>query len=188
MTTDTESPITPELQGSFSFSRKVSVREYESAEAFINVQFPIPADLSTAEARAEFQANAKQAAFQAKGLVFEELGLAFEVGEDGCIRELLVNTFGNVTEVVANETTNTAAAVPGASAPATASSPPHPVNDQGRTGDKAMDKANSQWAKNRFIEAPQEFYDNRPKKASGEYKETSPDVKHKTTKIAAWLS
>lgn len=177
----TETPV-QELVGSFSFSRKVQVRQYETAEAFVNIQFPIPIDGDPEQIGAEIIANARTAAFQAKSLVFEELGLEFEVGPDGAIRELLDQKFGKVTEVI--ETTATEAAVTTSSDEATVGPrPPH--GWEPRSKDEKAD--NAAWAKARFATHPNEFWDNRPKKQSGEYKSTAPDLKHKDTKTAFWL-
>jgi len=61
--------------------------------------------------------------------------------------------------------------------------PPH----SGDSRDKAEKAANKAWGKARYAIAPDEFWDNRPKKAAGEYKPTSPDLKHKDSALALWL-
>ena len=53
------------------------------------------------------------------------------------------------------------------------------------TGD--LKAANKAWGTARYQAAPDEFWDNRPKKASGEYKPNSPDLKHKESGLAVWL-
>lgn len=70
-------------------------------------------------------------------------------------------------------------------APAAAVSPmpPHPAD----TRDKAEKAANKAWGTARYQAAPDEFWDNRPKKAAGEYKPNSPDLKHKESGLAVWL-
>jgi hypothetical protein len=72
-----------------------------------------------------------------------------------------------------------------ASAAATAVSamPPHSAD----TRDKAEKAANKAWGIARYQAAPDEFWDNRPKKAAGEYKANSPDMKHKESGLAVWL-
>lgn len=81
--------------GTFGFERKVQVRDYESAVASIYVTFPV----DFADEAGTMQA-AKDAAFQAKSVVFEQLGVAFEYDkESGIVRELLEKQFGPVTEV-----------------------------------------------------------------------------------------
>ena len=64
-----------------------------------------------------------------------------------------------------------------------AAMPPH----SGESRDKAEKAANKAWGKARYAIAPDEFWDNRPKKAAGEYKPTSPDLKHKDSALALWL-
>lgn len=64
-----------------------------------------------------------------------------------------------------------------------AAMPPH----SGDSRDKAEKAANKAWGKARYAIAPDEFWDNRPKKAAGEYKATSPDLKHKDSALALWL-
>lgn len=56
-----------------------------------------------------------------------------------------------------------------------------------RTKDKAQKEANSAWAMARLAERPDEFWDNRPQKASGERGETFPDFKHKDSGVGIWL-
>lgn len=174
--------------GTITFSRKVSVRPYESAEAGIYVQFDIPTDPDMSEeTRGDYIiANARAAFFQAKALVYEELGLEFTVGENGVVHELLTNHFGSVTEVTSTEPAPlTPAPVAIAQAPSGDSDTPPYSPD---TTDKTERAANTRWAKDLYSRKPDAFYDNRPKKASGEYKPTAPDVKHKDTKIGVWLS
>lgn len=93
-TVKTDTPIVTPLSATVGFNRKVSVRPYESAEASIFMQTEI--DLNDSETT---MANLKQSMMQCKALVFEELGLEFEVTEGGIVRELLEAKFGNVTEV-----------------------------------------------------------------------------------------
>lgn len=72
-----------------------------------------------------------------------------------------------------------------AAAPAATVSPmpPHSAD----TRDKAEKAANKAWGTARYQSAPDEFWDNRPKKAAGEYKPNSPDLKHKESGLAVWL-
>lgn len=181
MSTTTEAPNVAAV-GTVGFNRKVSVRQYESAEASIFVQFDIPTDPSLSdEARgAQLLANAKAAFFQAKALVYEELGLEFEVGDDGVVRELVNKTFSGPVEVV----NTTAVEAPSAPAADDVSATP-PFSSE--TKDKSERAANKAWAQKRYASHPQEFFDNRPKKAAGEYSPKSPDVKHKASGVALWL-
>lgn len=182
----TESPNIATATGTVGFNRKVSVRQYESAEASIFIQFDIPSDPDmTDEARTEqILANARGAFFQAKALVFEELGLEFEVTEGGVIRETLTKTFGNVTEVRPQAAPAQNPAASELRAAVAGDGPPFSPE----TNDKAEKRANQDWAKALYQTDPGAFFDNRPKKAAGEYKANAPDLKHKDTKIGVWLS
>lgn len=179
-------PVILPNTGTVGFNRKVSVRPYESAEASIFVQFEIPTEgVTPEEQRDQLVANAKAAFFQAKALIYEELGLEFSVEEGGVIREVLRETFGNVTEVTATEAPapTPITAAPSASGDGVSDTPPF----AGDTTDKSERAANKAWAKKRYAAHPDEFYDNRPKKAAGEYNPKAPDVKHKSSGVALWL-
>jgi hypothetical protein len=188
----TESPNIDQNTGSVRYTRKVQVRPYEVAEASITVSFDIPNDPDmTDEARSsQLIANARASFFSAKALVFEELGLEFIVGDSGIVTEVVERHFGSVSEVQATPpATEAVSELHGAPAPAAA-----PSGDAGAnppfspsTTDKAEKGQNSTWAKQRYAMYPNEFFDNRPKKASGEYKSNAPDLKHKDTKIGVWL-
>ena len=189
--TAVETPIIESNTGSVRFTRKVQVRPYEVAEASITVGFDIPTDpdLTPEALNGQLIANARAAFFSAKALVFEELGLEFVVSDGGIVTEVVERHFGNVTEVA--QTPAPAAAPQSAPAQELAQNvasvgdtPPYNPNTQ----DKGEKGANSRWAKERYATHPHEFFDNRPKKASGEYKANAPDVKHKDTKIGVWLS
>lgn len=181
-----ETPII-NATGTISFSRKVSVRPYESAEAGIYIQFDIPTDPDMSEeTRGEYIiGNARAAFFQAKALVYEELGLEFTVSDSGIVHEVLTKHFGTLTDVT--ETVAPKFVTPTAGGVVydtpTSDGPPHDP----ATVDKTERSANTRWAKDLYSRNPDAFYDNRPKKASGEYKPTAPDVKHKDTKIGVWL-
>lgn len=177
-----ETPIT----GTIGFNRKISVRPYESAEASMFMQFEIdPANPD------ETLKAAKHAFFQAKALVFEELGLEFSIEDGGVIRELLTKNFGAVTEV-----TNSPAAVAPAAAPSAAQSAPESVSQaapapagganppySADTMDKNEKAANKTWALARIASNPEEFWDNRENKRNPK----APDYKGKTNNIAVWL-
>lgn len=83
-----------------------------------------------------------------------------------------------------NIATPTAQAMASAAAPSgVAPMPPHSAD----TRDKGEKAANKAWGTARYQAAPDEFWDNRPKKAAGEYKPNSPDLKHKESGLAVWL-
>jgi hypothetical protein len=181
-TAKTDQPIVTPLTATVGFNRKVSVRPYESAEASIFMQTEI--DLNDSDAT---MANLKQAMMQCKALVFEELGLEFQVTEGGIVRELLEAKFGNVTEVT---TAPKAAAAPApAAAPAAAPSSDTPPYAS-MTKDSNEKALNKKWAIARYATNPDEFYDNTAsnaeKKANGAER-VGPDYKHKSSGVGFWV-
>lgn len=176
-----EGPNVNTLTGGVMFSRSVKVRDYETAKAEIWINFEIPNDdsLSAEELNDFIVSNARASFFTAKGLVFEELGLEFTVSDNGVIQEVLKKNFGNVTEVI-SAPSHTPAAI---SAPAAAEGgdmPPYSIDTQ----DKGERAANKTWAVARWNANPDEFWDNRANKRNPK----GPDLKHKTTGLAVWLS
>lgn len=86
------------LKHSFGFSRKINLGSYESAEATLFVQFsgdPI-------NERETFEANARAAAYEAKGLVFQQLGVDFIADGEDVIREAITRTFPTATVTTTN--------------------------------------------------------------------------------------
>lgn len=182
-TAKTDQPIITPLTATVGFNRKISVRPYESAEASIFMQTEI--DLNDSDTT---MANLKQAMMQCKALVFEELGLEFEVTEGGIVRELLEAKFGNVTEVTSSAPKAVAAP---ASAPAPASSPSSDTPPYASMTKDNNEKAlNKKWAIARYATNPEEFYDNTAsnaeKKANGAER-TGPDFKHRSSGVGFWL-
>lgn len=174
--------------GTVIFNRKVQVRPYESAEAGIYLQFELPDMNGDREGYGKKVLEQIQDAFmQAKAAVFDELGIEFSVDEGGVVREVIREAFGQVTEVVSSpQAKQVAAAKPelkAVSAPS-ADEPPYDPS----TTDKGEIRENRAWAKARIETHPDEFWDNREKKASGQYKENAADFKHKDTGISVWLS
>ena len=183
-TAKTDQPVIAPLTATVGFNRKVSVRPYESAEASIFMQTEV--DLNDSDLT---MANIRQAMMQCKALVFEELGLQFEVTEGGVVRELLEAKFGNVTEVTSTVPIPTAPVVESAHvevASDTTDTPPYPPMTKD-TNEKALNK---KWAIARYASHPDEFYDNRAanaeKKANGAER-TGPDFKHKKSTVGFWL-
>jgi hypothetical protein len=207
------SNIEPRLEvphGTVGYARKITPKQYESAELTIFVPFDMPTG-DPAEVDDEFLRRAKHAATQAKALVFEELGLEFELGPNGVLQETIRRVFPGTTDVTPPEPPAqlpTAAngqppqpfppydpqptagypppapAYPPQAAPAGAAGPPYDP----RTYDADQKRANAAWAKQRMTTHPNEFYDNRAKKASGEFSPKGPDFKHRDTGIGIWLS
>lgn len=182
-TVKTDTPIVTPLSATVGFNRKVSVRPYESAEASIFMQTEI--DLNDSETT---MANLKQSMMQCKALVFEELGLEFEVTEGGIVRELLEAKFGNVTEVTTTAPKAVAAPV---SAPAAAASPTSDTAPYASMTKDTNEKAlNKKWAIARYATNPDEFYDNQAsnaEKKAGGAERTGPDFKHKSSGVGFWL-
>jgi hypothetical protein len=183
-TAKTDQPIITPLTATVGFNRKVSVRPYESAEASIFMQTEI--DLNDSETT---MANLKQAMMQCKALVFEELGLEFEVTEGGIVRELLEAKFGNVTEVTSSAPKAVAApaAAPAAAPSAPSSDTPPYASMTKDTNEKALNK---KWAIARYATNPEEFYDNtasNAEKKAGGAERTGPDFKHKSSGVGFWL-
>jgi hypothetical protein len=142
-------------------------------------------DLNDSEAT---MANLKQAMMQCKALVFEELGLEFQVTEGGIVRELLEAKFGNVTEVTSTAPKAVAApaAAPAAAASPTSDAPPYASMTKD-TNEKALNK---KWAIARYATNPDEFYDNtasNAEKKAGGAERTGPDYKHRSSGVGFWL-
>lgn len=181
-TVKTDTPIVTPLSATVGFNRKVSVRPYESAEASIFMQTEI--DLNDSETT---MANLKQSMMQCKALVFEELGLEFEVTEGGIVRELLEAKFGNVTEVTSAAPTPAPAAAPAAAAASPTSDTAPYASMTKDTNEKALNK---KWAIARYATNPDEFYDNQAsnaEKKAGGAERTGPDFKHKSSGVGFWL-
>jgi hypothetical protein len=181
-TAKTDQPIVTPLTATVGFNRKVSVRPYESAEASIFMQTEI--DLNDSDAT---MANLKQAMMQCKALVFEELGLEFQVTEGGIVRELLEAKFGNVTEVTTAPKAVAAPAPAAAPAAAPSSDTPPYASMTKDSNEKALNK---KWAIARYATNPDEFYDNTAsnaeKKANGAER-VGPDYKHKSSGVGFWV-
>lgn len=178
----TADDVVKPLQATVGFQRKVSVRQYESAEASVFVQTEV--DLDDAD---QTMKNLKFAMMQASSLVFEQLGITFQLDEGGVVRELLNKHLGPVTEVKSND----AHALRSGEEPFPTSSSPAPAPAAGGDGppfdpntkDRDEKAANKAWAIADFHANPQDWYDNRGNKKS----ERSPDAKHKKNGLALWL-
>lgn len=172
--------VTPEaeiatLKGTVSFTRKISDGNYGGCEAFMSVQY----DIAQGDTAEDIIATARNAFLQAKAVVFEQLGIDHTLDDSGVVVEVARRAFpGSVVE-------------PAPSGPAPQAAPAGGGSDNppfaGDTTNPAEKKANKEWATARYATHPHEFYDNRDKKASGQYKQTAPDVKHKSSGIGVWL-
>ncbi len=156
------------LKGTVAFTRKISDGNYGGSEFFMSVQYDID---PTADGE-QIIASARAAALQAKAVVFEQLGITHTLDESGVVTEQVVRAFPGT--VVTNDQGPAAGG----------DTPPH----AGDTKDANEKRANKAWAEARYATNPGDFYDNRPDKASGKYKATSPDVKHRSSGIGLWFS
>lgn len=154
MDSEEKAPLTVEQitapKVTFGFERSVSVRPYESMKASVFIQAEVPTGY-TAE---ELERALRDAAFQAKAQVMEQLGLEFEINEHGVIHEVMTKAFGPVEQVKEE-------------APAT----------NGSSNGSALVCGNNPSHK---------MWDNRQKKAAGEYKATAPDGKCSQCDFKAW--
>jgi len=168
------------LRHTVGFGRKRSDGNYGGTDATIFLQFEMPSEAPLADVLQK----ADEVWDVAAAAVFERLGVAYEIDPDS----------GRVTEDLGARAESEAeaaftAAFEAAPVPTETPSgqgvgqfPPFPVDTQ----DKGQQDANQSWAKARFASNPEEFYDNRAKKQSGEYKPTAPDAKHKKLGINVW--
>lgn len=178
--------MTDTLTGTVTFQRKVNPAQYQATEAGHFVQYEVDPNASDDAIKAE----AKRVFALCKSVVLDELGISYTVDpQTGIVHE------GGVAGLQAagmTPETQTQTAPPAPPAPPTQTAVgtadgagPNPPQ---KTGNRdADDKAMAAWATVRFATNPDEFYDNRPKKASGEYKPRSPDLKHKPTQTGIWL-
>lgn len=165
------------LTGTATFSRKVNKKQYEPAEAGLFVQFTYDPDLSDDALIAE----AMRAQRVVQIAVLESLGIAWSLDPSGerVVEQEPTGVAAVASAFQGSTVTETPAAQQGSGVGPT---PP------AKTGDKRNDSAAMKtWGLARFATNPDEFYDNRPKKASGEYKPTSPDIKHKASGEGIWL-
>jgi hypothetical protein len=135
------------------FERSVSVRPYETAKASVFIQAEVPIGYTAKE----LEQGLRDAMFQAKAQVFEQLGIEFEINEHGVIMELLQKSFGPV-DIVKEDATASASSIQS-------------------NGNGALVCGN---------DASHKMWDNRAKKASGEYKATAPDGKCSQCDFKAW--
>lgn len=172
------------LTGTAYYSKKLNDGNYGSDEAGIHVQFDIDPEWSD-----ELILSAARDAFvKAKATVYEQLGIKFSVTDEGVVAEALDASPAALAVVKEVFPGATVESVPEAAAPA--DGPWY-----GKRGRSPSDKAtgqpiliNGQDPWDVLATNPDLFYDNRPRKASGEYKPTSPDFKHKDSGTGLWQS
>ncbi len=159
----------PVARGLFSYSREIRVGASGGKQsAFMSVSFPVTVD-DDAES---ILAKAKDAAFEAKSSVFQQLQLDFTVDE-GVAVELVKDAFDGTTGSY-----DQPAGVPQNAAAPSPSRPPYPADTQV----KHEKEANEAWGQQRFAQFPGEFWDNRATKRNPR----APDLKHKDTGMPVW--
>lgn len=175
-----------DLKGTYSFTRKISDGNYGSSDHFLSVQFGYAPD-ATAE---EFLSEARDAAFKAKSIVYEQAGIEAHLDDLGILREVVQRHFPGTTPerqtttVVNGDETESVSTGGDAVGP----NPPNDPDDV-RAMDpgpakKAAQRANSDWARARYGTHPNEFWDNTTNKKYP----NSPDYAHKTHKgVGFWV-
>lgn len=186
-----------------SFTRKVSDGKFGSQEATWFLQFDTPKGIDDGE----LIAIAEQKIQRCKSVVLEQLGVEFTVNESGVIIELApelpTNTPARPTgkvKVVEAGIGQTVKALENAFGGVEVAEDPDGVVVQfpDRTdrdpdvvppaaSNAIPEKPSREWLLARLESHPQEFYDNRQKKASGQYKDSAADFKHKATGAPLWL-
>lgn len=174
----------PDLKFTVSFHRKVQVRQYESAEAFISIQGEVPVANGDGVYLDELTLDSrlKDSFFTAKAHVFAQLGIPYEV-IDGVLVELVKDTFQGATEVTSQVTSApTLSAAPQASASPQQNGPVSGAVASG--GSKGGVTITADLGKGRVqLSSPckkcggNSFWNNRDKKASGQYSPKAPDYK-----------
>jgi hypothetical protein len=146
-----------------SFSRKVNLGNYESAEAYVAVQSDVAIDASD-----EDKVNAVKSAFLlARASAYEQLGIKFNVDDATVVQERLERVFGPV-EVVEERPNYTEVDIP---QPPTAP----------RSDTAAPKSKKALWEE--LASNPERWYDNRVNKKNPK----GPDFKRKATGEGLWL-
>lgn len=171
------------FKGTFGYAKKVNDGNYGSDEYSIFVQFDFAPDADVEE----FLTAAREAAFSAKSIVFEQAGLKGEIDASGVLHQVL-ETFPGATAVPLVVEGASVEVVETTATPTVGPNPPHDpavLKTLPKGPDKtAKYKENSAWAEARFAVAPKEFWDNREDKRYPD----SHDYAHKTHKgVGFWL-
>lgn len=176
-----------------SFSRKVNDGKYGASEATVFIQIDTPSltsadDLETYLNDVIAKVNATFIA--AKGAVLDQLGIEYDLDEDGILTETPAAPAVNAPDAV----TTVRAAFGGGEVQ-------HDNVVQGNFGadvdpTKLPKSEQKEWLKNRLASHPGEFMDNRQAKRDGYFvtrdgrkfdvKPNSPDFKHKSSGLGYW--
>lgn len=155
------------LTGTVGFTRKISTKQYESAEASAFGQFDFDVDAPSEEVARKAQEQFRTI----KAVVLEELGIPFELDESGLIREIVERAFPGTTDEGGR------AGTPGRMSPQ-GGQQQRPAPAQAPQGGGGADACKSCGGT--------DFYDNRAKKQSGQYKPSAPDFKCKGCGTGVW--
>ena len=182
------------MEYTISYSRTKNLGNYNSEK----LEITAPVFLSPMMDRAEALAEVAVIGQAIKADILEALDLPYEIDTDGMVQEsrpepvsmtepkaLTPERARDVFEELSPDEGQPVFGTGGGErGPAGVDNAP-PFDPE--TRDKEKKAVNKSWAVARFSTHPEEFYDNRPKKASGEYKDNAPDLKHKSTKMPVWL-
>lgn len=175
------------LKGTVSFTRKLSDGNYGSSDVFFAAQF----DIADGSDMGTIMQQAQDTFFGVRSVVLEQLGVPWHVSDSGNV--IVEGAEGTVLTAPVQAPALAAVETPVANEP----TPPAPVQQLTSAFPGATVEPSTaipegkdefkEWALARIQSNPDEFYDNRAKKQSGEYKANAPDFKHKATKRAVWL-
>lgn len=177
------------------FERSIKVRDYETAKASVFIQADVPNDADDTA----IAVGIRDAFFQAKSIVFDELGIEFSTDEGSVVREAIERVLGPTTEIKGGRGSAVAGGgrsaaqsgdgqvVQGAGGPA-ADTPSAPT-PQSDTGAKAKPIVRDE-ACPKCGHADRKFWDNRADKASGAVKANYPDYKcaERSCRAGVWLT
>jgi hypothetical protein len=176
---DDIAPVIEAPKATIFIERKVSVRQYESLSA--SMHFPVDLPLravypdgieGTGEYLKELDQRVKDAFVTVKCHIFDQLGLEYEANGSGVIVEKVTAQFGGAAEVV-----------PAAPRPAAQRATAAPVAAPPQSGVGHPDFGTCGKC------GGTEWWDNREKKASGQYKPNAADAKCKNKECGSgkWL-
>lgn len=153
---------------SVTFGVKVATGNYENEDLRVSITQAVPDSFNDEMLLGE----AEELTRQVKAMAYKEAGIEYDLSEDGLVMRRLEKS-ARATDN--NQTRSTKSAKPSG-------------GYKKQTG-KVNDKAQALWVTLSELEDPRsEFFDNRDKIISGQYKPTAPLFKHKKTKQALFLN
>ena len=179
-TPDPTAPVTVQRKVVTSFKRHLNLGDYNNAELFMSIEDYVDLDADTET----IVSKLRDLASTVKATLISELGLEFDVADDGVILEVLRHEFGQQTQVV--PTSQGSTEMSGRTTTNVSPTPPHDPDslDWKNSADKPKLDENRAWAAQLYLSDPDSFYDNRDSKT----KNSQPDFRHKATKISIWES